>query len=176
MAGMSNSTALGLFVLGAFKCFAGACALFDFLHYTATKDVAFEEAKTLSRGKGVVNLGAGPHRTYQAQIIAEAPEILANIDIAPDGMPHFLQLDIEREALPFSDKQFGCVFLSHVLEHLDNWRFTLAEASRVADYVVVVLPHPQYFSGWLTPEHKQHFSVEDIAEICQLYSNVEVYY
>jgi len=176
MAGMSNSTALGLFVLGAFKCFAGACGLFDFLHMTMAKDVAFEEAKRLSNGKGIINLGAGPHRTYQAQIIAESPEILANIDIAPDGIPHFLQLDIEREALLFSDKQFGCVFLSHVLEHLDNWRFTLAEASRVADYVVVVLPHPQYFSGWLTPEHRQHFSIDDINEMAGLYPNVVVYY
>ena len=143
---------------------------------TVTKDVAFEEAKRLSQGRGIINLGAGPHRTYQAQIIAEAPEILANIDIAPDGMPRFLQLDIEHESLPFGDKQFGCAFASHVLEHLDNWQFALNEMLRVAEYVVVVLPHPLYFSGWLTSEHRQHFSVDDINGIAQLYPNVEVYY
>ena len=65
MVGITTSTALGLFVLGAFKCFVGACALSDFLHVTVTKDVAFEEAKRLSRGRGIINLGAGPHRTYQ---------------------------------------------------------------------------------------------------------------
>lgn len=149
-----------------------ACEL---IHVTVTRGAAFEEAKRLARGRGIINLGAGPHRTYQAQIIAEAPEILSNIHIAPDGMPHFLQFDIERE-LPFGDKQFGCAFLSHILEHLDNWQFALAEASRVADYVVVVLPHPAYFSGWLAPGHKQHFSRDDIDEMAGLYPNVEVYY
>ncbi|GAI71871.1 unnamed protein product, partial [marine sediment metagenome] len=124
----------------------------------------------------VMNIGAGPHRTYQAQVIAEAPEILANIDITPDGMPHFIQFDIEREVLPFGDKQFGCAFASHVLEHLDNWQFPLSEMVRVADYVVVVLPHPAYFSGWLAPEHKQHFSVDAIQNMVELYPNVEVYY
>ncbi|GAI92089.1 unnamed protein product, partial [marine sediment metagenome] len=62
-----------------------------------TKDAAFEEAKSLSNGKGIINLGAGPHRTFLAQVIAESPEVLANIDIALDGMPHFLQLDMETE-------------------------------------------------------------------------------
>ena len=143
---------------------------------TATKDVAFEEAKGLSRGKGIINLGAGPHRTYQAQIIAESPEILANLDIVPNGMPHFLQLDLEKSTLPFSDKQFGVAFLSHVLEHLDDWRFALGEACRVADYAVIVLPDPRYFSGWLAPGHRQHFSIEEINEIAGLYPSVVVYY
>ena len=171
-----NGNSIALLGLGGLVSALGACALFDFLHMTATKDVAFEEANRLSNGKGIINLGAGPHRTYQAQIIAESPEILANIDIAPDGIPRFLQLDIESESLPFSDKQFGCAFASHVLEHLRNWQFALAEACRVADYVVVVLPHPAYFSGWLAPEHRQHFSVVDINAIAQLYPNVLVYY
>ena len=169
-----NSTAL--LGLGGLVSALGACAFFDFFHMTVTKDVAFKEAKRLSNGKGIINLGAGPHRTCQAQIIAESPEVLANIDIAPDGIPHFLQLDIETDSLPFSDKQFGVAFLSHVLEHLGNWRFALNEARRVSDYVVVVLPHPAYFSGWLAPEHRQHFSVDDINAIAQLYPNVLIYY
>jgi len=154
----------------------GGYALRDFLHVAVTKQAAFEHAMELSNGKGIVNIGAGPHRTYQAQIIAEAPETMANVDIAPNGMPHFVQLDIETDRLPFTDKQFGCAFLSHILEHLDNWQFALDEASRVADYAVVVLPHPAYFSGWLTPEHRQHFSKNDINTIVQFYPNVEVYY
>jgi len=91
-------------------------------------------------------------------------------------MPRFLQLNIERELLPFADKQFGCAFASHVLEHLDNWQFALEEACRVADYVVVVLPHPAYFSGWVWPSHRQHFSRDDIEKMVELYPNVEVYY
>jgi len=163
-------------ILGGAVGIAGACAAVDLLHMTTTKDIAFEEARRLSNGKGIINLGAGPHRIYQAQIIAESPEIFSNIDIVPNGMPHFLQLDLEKHALPFADKQFGCAFASHVLEHLDNWQFALAEMLRVADNVVVVLPDPLYFSGWLSPSHEQHFSVEEINEIAELYPNVEVYY
>ena len=163
-------------LLGGMVTAVGACAACDFLHVTTTKFTAFEHARQLSNGKGVINIGAGPHRTYQAQIIAETPEVLANIDITPNGMPRFLQLDIETAPLPFGDKQFGCAFASHVLEHLDSWQFALGEMVRVADYVVVVLPHPGYFSGWLWPEHRQHFSRDDMEKIVELYPNVVVYY
>jgi len=163
-------------VLGGVAAAVGAYAACDFLHFTTTKAAAFEHAKLLSNGKGVINIGAGPHRTYQAQLIAEQPEILANIDITPNGMPRFMQLDLEGDPLPFPDKQFGCAFASHVLEHLDNWQFALGEMVRVADTVVIVLPHPAYFSGWLSPEHRQHFSRDDIEALAQLYPNVVIYY
>ena len=163
-------------ILGGVAAAVGACAACDLLHFTTTKAAAFEHARLFSNGKGVINIGAGPHRTYQAQVIAESPEVLMNIDIALDGMPHLMQLDIEQETLPFTDKQFGCAFASHVLEHLDNWQFALAEMVRVADYVVVVLPQPLYFSGWLAPGHRQHFSIDEINGIAQLYPNVVVYY
>jgi len=154
----------------------GACALFDFLHVTGAKDAAFEQARKLSRGKGIINIGAGPHRTYQAQVIAEAPEVLANIDLVPNGMPHFIQLDVERDPLPFTDQEFGCSLASHILEHLDNWQFALSEMVRVADQVIIVLPDPIYFSGWLHPAHKQYFSLQDITQIIQAFDNVTVYY
>ena len=163
-------------ILGGLTAALGVCAACDLLHMTSVKAAAFEYARQLSNGKGVINIGAGPHRTYQAQVIAEAPEVLANIDIALDGMPHFMQLDLERDPLPFPDKQFGCAFASHILEHLDNWQFCLEGMVRVADYVVVVLPDPTYFSGWLAPEHRQHFSRDDINEMAGLYPNVVVYY
>ena len=171
--GAMNS--LGL-ILGGAIGIAGTCAAVDLLHLTATKDEAFEEAKRLSNGKGIINMGCGPHRTYQGQVIADAPQVLSNIDLVPNGVPHYLQLDLEKSTLPFADKQFGCAFASHVLEHLDNWQFALAEMLRVADHAVVVLPDPLYFSGWLSPEHRQHFSIEEINEMVELYPNVEVYY
>lgn len=167
---------VGSIILGSVISLIGTYALRDFLHVAVTKDAAFQEARRLSNGKGIINIGCGPHRTYQAQVIADQPEVLANLDIAPNGMPHFIQIDLERSPLPFADKQFGCAFASHVLEHLDNWSFALEEACRVADYAVVVLPHPAYFSGWLWPGHRQHFSREDMHEIVQLYPNVEVYF
>ncbi|MBA7715661.1 hypothetical protein ES703_124714 [subsurface metagenome] len=109
-------------------------------------------------------------------MVARDPEVLANIDIDPDGLPNFIQLDVESDPLPFPDKQFSVAYCSHVLEHLGNWEFALNEMIRVADYVVIVLPDPQYFSGWLDLEHKQHFSPDDIDAIIELYPNVVVYY
>ena len=168
--------ALGLFAVGAFVSSIVRVVASESLHHIITKATAFEEAKRLAGARGIINLGAGPHRTLLAQELAASPEVLANVDVAMDGMPQFLQLDMETEPLPFGDKQYGVAFASHVLEHLSNWQFALAEACRVADYVVVVLPHPAYFSGWFDPEHRQHFSRDDIDEIAQLYPNVEVYY
>ncbi len=154
----------------------GGGVFLDILHIQVTKFSAFEEARRLSAGRGIVNVGAGPHRVFGAQMIAEAPEVLANIDIVPDGMPYFIQLDIERELLPFADKQFGCAFCSHTLEHLDNWQFALGEMLRVAEHVVIVLPHPCTFSNWIWPEHKQHFSVDDIDNMIESYPNLVIYY
>jgi len=170
---MAGSIVLGLGVLFGF---VATCATWDILHVVTTKEVAFEEAKRLSNGKGIINIGAGPNRTFGAQVVARDPEVLSNIDIDPDGLPNFIQLDVESDPLPFADKQFGVAYCSHVLEHMDNWEFALNEMVRVADYVVIVLPDPQYFSGWLDLEHKQHFSTDDIDAILQLYPNVVVYY
>lgn len=169
-------TAFGIFAVGAFVGSVAKIVASESLHHLITKDAAFREANRLAAGRGIINIGCGPHRTYQAQEIAEQPEVLANLDIAPNGVPSFLQLDIEVEPLPFGDKQFGCAFASHVLEHLDNWQFALAEACRVADWVVVVLPYQANFGGWLAPEHRQHFSRDDIERMVELYPNVEVYY
>jgi len=154
---------------------AGAYATYEYLHFTGTKDKAFSKARQLSNGKGIINIGAGPHGTHQAQVMAEIPDILANIDIVPNGMPHFIQLDIEKEQLPFADKQFGCAFASHVLEHLEDWQFALEEMVRVADYVVLVLPSPSASSGWFNVDHKQHFSRDDIGWIMHLYPNALIY-
>ena len=162
-------------LLGGIVAAVGAYATCDLLRVTSIKAAAFEHTRQLSNGKGIINLGAGPHRTYQASVIAKQPEVSANIDVVANGLPHFLQLDIERETLPFSDKQFGCAFASHVLEHLDNWQFALDEMVRIADNVVVVLPDPLYISGWLWPEHRQHFSRDDMERLVEFYPNLVVY-
>ena len=163
-------------LLGTAVSLAGGYVLLDLGHVTAVKEVAFAKAKELSNGKGIINVGAGPHRTFMSYFIAEQPEVAANIDVVANGMSHFIQLDIEKEGLPFGDKNFGCAFASHILEHLDNWQFALAEMVRVADNVVVVLPDPLYLSGWLSPEHRQHFLADDINGICELYPTVTVYF
>jgi len=154
----------------------GTALTIDVIHQFVVKREAFAYAKTLANNKGIINLGAGPHRTLLAQEISESSEVAVNVDIAPDGMPKFLQLDIEQERVPFSDKEFGCAFMSHVLEHLDNWEFALSEGLRVADYVVVVLPHPLSLTGWLWPSHRQHFSLDKMRDMEKLLPNVKVFY
>ncbi len=147
----------------------------DLIHMDLIKRQAFAYAQSLANGKGIINLGAGPHRTFLAQEISQNQAVEANIDIVPNGMPHYIQLDIERERLPFPDCFFGVAFCSHILEHLVSWDFALGEAMRVADKVVVVLPHPLSPIGWLCPAHRQHFSFDDIAEIERL-PTVKVFY
>jgi len=145
------------------------------IHFAIVKETAFIRAKQLSGGRGIINVGCGPHRTVWAQKVSEDPEVVANIDVVPDGVPNFLHLDLETDPLPFKDKQFGCAFASHTLEHLDNWEFALNEMMRVADYVVIVLPNPRSIGGWLSPEHRQHFPLADMETLAQLYPNLVVY-
>jgi membrane protein YqaA with SNARE-associated domain len=79
-------------------------------------------------------------------------------------------LDIERRAvegvtcpivanatsIPFADKTFGAVFLSHVLEHMptiEDARTVLEELTRVAESVFIVYPSRQSIAAWVIREH-----------------------
>jgi len=58
--------------------------------------------------------------------------------------------------IPFADKTFGAVFVSHVLEHLpttDDAKHALEELNRVAEKVYIVYPSRNSLGGWLTPGH-----------------------
>lgn len=81
-----------------------------------------------------------------------------------------VSLDIDRQALagqpgavlgtithlPFADKTFGAVFLSHVLEHLptaEDAKRALEEMKRVADSVFIAYPSKQSIAGWIVRDH-----------------------
>jgi len=159
---------VGIGVVAAINVTLGA------IRANVVKGHAWNYAKSLSNDKGILNLGCGGSGTAIAGAIAYSPQIKVNVDLQ-DGMPGFLQLDLE-QGLPFADKQFSVSYTSHVLEHLENWQLALEEACRVADFVVVVLPHPLSLSGWLQPAHKQHFSRSDIEQMGKNYNNVVVFY
>ena len=79
-------------------------------------------------------------------------------------------LDIDRRALeghpcavvasctdiPFSDKSFGAIFSSHVLEHMPTTQVAeqaLAEMNRVAGSVFIAYPSRQSVAAWIIRDH-----------------------
>ena len=58
--------------------------------------------------------------------------------------------------IPFSDKSFGAVFSSHVLEHMPNTeaaKKALREMSRVAGSVFIAYPSRQSIAAWIIRDH-----------------------
>lgn len=144
------------------------------LNFLVVRQTAFRKAKELAGAKGIVNIGSGCDRNMIAQAICSDPQVAENLDLRGGG-PSFSVVDLETGRLGFSDRQFGCVFASHVLEHLENWEAALEEWVRVADHVVVVVPHPLSVSGYLSLAHKQFFSFGDKRSIEARWPTVTVY-
>ena len=79
------------------------------------------------------------------------------IDAEPAGeCPVEMRAYIQRMPM-FTDKQFGAVFVGHVLEHLHlvEARAALLELQRVAHYVVVVYPTVYNVLTGLVPGHRR---------------------
>ncbi|UCH43748.1 MAG: methyltransferase domain-containing protein [Dehalococcoidales bacterium] len=58
--------------------------------------------------------------------------------------------------IPFSDKSFGAVFASHLLEHLpgtEEAKQATAELHRIAEAVFVAYPSRQSIAAWIIPGH-----------------------
>jgi len=71
-----------------------------------------------------------------------------------EGHPCGVVADITQ--IPFSDKAFGAIFVSHVLEHLPSVYYAdkaLCELDRVAETVFLVYPSRQSVGAWLHPGH-----------------------
>ena len=133
------------------------------MYHDWRKRMALEEARSLAGEKGIINLGADGHTQFSREV-ANLSKVKVNVDIRPDGAKS-LQANLEEAHLPFYDREFGVAFASHVLEHLENWELALTEWNRVADWVIVVVPHPLSLTGRIHLDHKQFFGFEDKAEI-----------
>ncbi|MFA5401736.1 MAG: methyltransferase domain-containing protein [Dehalococcoidia bacterium] len=125
---------------------------------------ALDIARSLAADKGMINLGAGCNRDSLTMGICSLPEVVTNADINAGG-PNSVIANFESGRLPFADRQFDVAFASHVLEHLVNWETALDEWNRIADRVIVVLPHPLSIMGHVAREHVQHFSHADARAI-----------
>lgn len=95
-------------------------------------------------GKPLLNAGCGTSFT-------EASDV--NFDIVPQKVCRFVSGDIQ-ELGRFTDKHFGAVYASHVLEHVEDVDGALKEFQRVADNVYVITPFPLWPSAWLYPGHR----------------------
>lgn len=90
------------------------------------------------------------------------------------------KVDIEKESLPFKDKDFDCVFLIDVLEHVWQPEILLKEASRVGKHVILTVPNFSFLKDrlqmlcGLVPQSMGHkkghcffFNLKEIKQVCQ---------
>ena len=95
-------------------------------------------------GKPLLNAGCGSKFTAQSDV---------NLDIVPKEVARFVNGDIQKLS-QFKDKQFGAVYASHVVEHVEDVDSALRELDRVAENIYVITPFPLWPSAWLSPGHK----------------------
>ena len=139
--------------------------------YTETHekyDMAREEADRKNKPLLVVGGPAGSKDAYQEhwmqplvrtkaffQIKAHGcGDVCVDIDpLSCDGC-NYVSANIMD--LPFSNKEFGAAFCSHVLEHMpdaDGCQRAWSELHRVADVVFVCVPPKTSLFAWMVPDH-----------------------
>ena len=133
-------------------------------NYYAKRDKGLSRALELSGDKGIVNIGSGCDWSGSAMAICDLPQVVANVDVSiADTCPKCTEVNLDQMVvLPYYEGQFDVAFASHVLEHLDNWQDVLSECERVADHVIIVLPHPFSINSYFNHLHKQHFGFQDM--------------
>ncbi len=125
------------------------------------KKEKYKSALAYARGRNKpLLIAGGPWGNQRARHFLRLPahgsgDVCLDIDRnAIDGHPNGVVADVTH--IPFSDKSFGAVFASHLLEHLpsvDKARQALDELSRTAEAVFIASPSRQSLSGWLHPGH-----------------------
>ena len=84
-------------------------------------------------------LDVGADRCYLKQYVASNGDYMG---IGLGGHPD-MQVNLDKEKIPFSDNTFDCVLCLDVLEHLDNIHEVFDELCRVTRrYVIISLPNP----------------------------------
>ncbi len=126
-----------------------------------TKKEKYRDALTFARTRNKpLLIAGGPYGHRRMRRVLNMPahgggDVCLDIDRnAVEGHPKAVIASVTN--IPFSDKSFGAVFASHLLEHLpttDEAAQALNEFSRIADGVFVASPTRQSFSGWLHPDH-----------------------
>ena len=150
----------------------------EYVYQDIIKHKAFQEAKNLTKHKGILNLGSGASRSLTARQIAFSPFVKVNVDINNQERwetPNFLCWNL-RYKLPFTNKKFDVCFASHTIEHLKDPHFVIKEALRVADKVILVFPPIWGLTNWLNPDHKKIWLLKEIKNLEKKYPRIKVFY
>jgi len=125
------------------------------------KNKKYEAAITYARERGKPLLVAGgAWGTKRTRHLFKMPahsngDVCLDIDRkAIDGHPCGVIANVTH--IPFSDKSFGAVFASHLLEHLpstDEAKKASAELNRIAEAVFIAYPSRQSIAAWIIPDH-----------------------
>ena len=123
--------------------------LIYFLAAFGCKRPVFNQARKAARrtGKPLLNAGCGLAYTELSDV---------NLDIDAKESANFVRGDIQNLWM-FNNKQFGSVYASHVLEHVEDPDAALRELHRIAEDVFVITPLPLWPSAWLDSNHKWFF-------------------
>lgn len=115
-----------------------------------------------STGKPVLNVGSG---TWGSSLTGPKLDGDVNCDTAAAPAATCARDRVcycDAQAMPqFTDKQFGAVVASHILEHVAEPAKALAEWRRVGDRIFVVLPSWWAPHTWTHPGHYWYFPRRD---------------
>ncbi len=129
---------------------------------TRTKNRKYREAQAFARARNKQLLviggpwGVQPFRRWLNKPAHAGGDVC--LDISARALAgHICPVVASVTDIPFADKAFGAVFLSHVLEHLptgEDARKALDDMDRVADGVFFVYPSRQSIAAWIITDHK----------------------
>tara|TARA_Y100000310_G_scaffold64221_1_gene59767 strand:- start:2613 stop:3197 length:585 start_codon:yes stop_codon:yes gene_type:complete len=139
--------------------------------YTETHekyDMAQEEARRKNKPLLVVGGPAGSSNAYQEHWMQPLVRTKAFFQIKAHGCgdvcvdidPHSCDgcnyVNANIMDLPFSNKEFGAAFCSHVVEHMpdaNGCQMAWSELHRVADVVFICVPPKSSLFAWMVPDH-----------------------
>lgn len=118
-----------------------------------------------ARGRGI-DIGCGEHKVFRSFLGVDSckDNRLFGARIQPD-----MVVETAEQLGVFADRSFDCVFSSHTLEHIEDWRAALAEWWRitaVGGHLILYLPdrdlYPRIGEPGANPDHNHDFAPEDI--------------
>jgi SAM-dependent methyltransferase len=148
-------------------------------------------AARLSRGKRVLDAGCGVG--YGSAALAEVAETVTGVDVAADAvefaranyqLPNLAFEQASVTQLPFEDGRFDLIAAFEVIEHLEDWRSFLNEASRVlapGGQLIVSTPNKLYYTESRgvhgpNPFHVHEFEFEEFgAELKTVFPYVSLF-